>query len=524
MGDQSKIKHISYWNDSVQPIYYNRAVEDQSTDAVIVGGGIAGISVAYKLCKAGLKVVVIEDGSIGSGETGYTTAHLTNALDDRYFELEDIFGKEETKLIAESHTEAINSIEENVRIENIDCDFSRLNGYLFLHPSDEADSLDKELEAAARAGLQVKMLDSIPGFPKMNGKCIEFSNQAQIHSLKYLDGLCKAITAMGGNIYTDTHAKEISEKGIVTDEGVTINAKYIVVATNTPVNNKVVMHLKQFAYRSYVIGVLVKKGSIKQALWWDTGDHIANKRIPPYHYIRLHSYDDDYDVLICGGEDHATGLTESQNIKEEDRYAAIESWLRERADFEKVIYNWSGQIMEPLDGMAYIGRNPMDKKNVFIVTGDSGNGMTHGALAGLIITDQINGGKNKYEKIYDPSRIKITKTAGFFLSEFTQGLVDYIKTSPDAASAEQLAQLKNGEACITKLNGRKHGVFKDDDGVYHVVSAICPHLQCIVKWNSDEKSWDCPCHGSRFTYKGEVINGPANSNLDYHSDKISSNA
>ncbi len=513
--------HLSYWAESLsEPIKKSSLNKDINTDVVIVGGGMAGVSIAYCLVQQGKKVVLVEDGFIGSGETSRTTAHLVTALDDRYYHLEKIFGEKDTKLIANSHRSAIDFVEQVVKNENIDCDFERVNGYLFLHPSDDESSLDKELEATLRTGLMVMELKQVPGMLMREGKCIRFAHQAQFHPLKYLAGLCKAIEAKGGHIFTETHANEIDAKGIKTDDGFAVSAEHIVIATNTPVNNKYVMHLKQNAYQTYVIGALVKKNVLHKALWWDTGDHDTNAKMPPYHYVRLQNYNDDYDLLISGGEDHPTGLADADLIPEENRYAMLEAWTRRHFPIEKIIYNWSGEVMEPLDSLAYIGRNPWDKDNVYIVTGDSGNGITHGAIAGILITDLITGKENKWEKIYSPSRLKL-RASGPFFKDFFEMLLSYIREKPDDTEAVLISSIQNGEGKIVKLQGEECGVYRDEDGQLHIVSAECTHLKCTVKWNNDEKSWDCPCHGSRFTYEGHVIHGPANQPLPSFSEVLS---
>ncbi len=301
-------KNISYWTDTATPSEHNPLKENLETDVVIVGGGLAGLSVAYCLTQSGKKVVLVEDGFIGSGETGRTTAHLVTALDDRYYHLEKIFGDEKTKLIAESHRMAIDFVEQTVKKENIDCGFERVNGYLFRHPSDKKNSLQQELKAALKAGVEIKEVDEAPGMLRAE-KALCFLNQAQFHPLKYLNGLCKAIEQKGGKIFTGTHASKINHEGITTAEGFTVKAKHVVVATNSPVNNLFTMFEKQYAYRTYVIGALVKKDSLPKALWWDTGDFKSNSKIPPYHYVRTHPYNLQYDLLISGGEDHPTADT-----------------------------------------------------------------------------------------------------------------------------------------------------------------------------------------------------------------------
>jgi Rieske Fe-S protein len=227
----------------------------------------------------------------------------------------------------------------------------------------------------------------------------------------------------------------------------------------------------------------------------------------PYHYVRLQPYNDSYDLLIAGGEDHKTGQAEKENIPEENRYTALINWTRERFPMvEAIVYKWSGQVMEPVDCMAFIGRNPGDK-NIFIATGDSGNGMTHGTIAGMLIRDLVMGKENKWEKLYDPSRITL-KATGDFLQEVGNMAVQYLDyLSP--GDVKSLNEVKPDQGAIINLGAKKTAVYRDDHNVLHAFSAICPHLGCVVQWNASEKSFDCPCHGSRFTCHGKVVNGPA---------------
>jgi glycine/D-amino acid oxidase-like deaminating enzyme/nitrite reductase/ring-hydroxylating ferredoxin subunit len=514
-GDITSGKNVSFWTNSINPIFYEELKENIQTEIVIVGGGIAGITIAYCLVESGKKVVLVEDGGIGSGETGRTTAHLVSALDDRYYELERMYGEEKTSLIAESHSAAIDFIEKICKEELIDCDFERLSGYLFLHPTDERQSLHKEFIAARKAGLDVEELQEIPGM-KEKTPGLKFNNQAQFHPLKYLRGLAESIRKKGGALYTETHATLIDHEGVTTADGFRISAKHVVVATNSPVNNKYVMHLKQYPYRSYVISAKVKKNAIQKALWWDTGDLSLNSEIPPYHYVRLQNLDKDYNLLICGGEDHPTGVAKEDRIAEEDRYGLLEDWMRKRFDVEDIIYQWSGQVMEPMDSLAYIGRNPMDKDNVYIVTGDSGNGMTHGTIAGILITDLINEKENRWEKLYAPSRFKIFLSGKTFFKEFIGGFFKYLIDKPTDIKSIEFTAIKKNEGKIVEIEGKKVGVYHDEQDRLHIIDPTCSHLKCQVKWNNDEKSWDCPCHGSRFSYEGKVLNGPANTDLSYH--------
>lgn len=502
----------SYWIASTKPLSYSPLKNNIDTDVAIIGGGIAGITCAYMLSKQGRDVVLIEDGYIGSGETGRTTAHFTNALDNRYYELESFFAKEGAKLAAESHTEAINLVETIVNEENIDCGCRRLNGYLFLHKNDKPDNLNKEFEAAKNAGLNVTPVNEIPGISLPTGKYLKFPEQLTLHPMKYIEGLCNAIQKSGGKIFTNTRAEKIESSGVYTKGNHKINAKNIIVATNTPFNNMFVMHTKQAPYRTYVIAGRVPKNSLPDCLWWDTGDHESEWPTYPYHYIRIHPVDDEYDLLISGGEDHKSGQPDKENIEEEERYTALTAWTKKHFPMlEEIEYRWSGQVQEPYDGLNYIGKNPMDDDNIYIVTGDSGNGMTGGSLAGIIIPDLINGLTDKFTELYDPKR-KTIKAASTFIEEqvnVAKQFAEYL-TKGDIDS---INELKADEGAIIRNGSTKAAVYKDISGKMHAFSAVCPHLKCILEWNGDEKSFDCPCHGSRFSCFGKLLNGPANKDL-----------
>ena len=503
-------ENLSYWIDSVRTNVFEKLEKPTRTEVLVIGGGIAGLSSAYCLASAGKKVVLIEDGLIGSGETGRTTAHLTNALDDRYYVLSKLFGTEKASLAAESHTAAIDWIDNTIRREKIDCDFMRLDGFLFLHPSDTMDSLNKELEATHNIGLLTEMLDHVPGMINEPSPCIRFPNQGQFHIMKYLNGLAKAFEEKGGKIYTNTHASKI-EENLVIANGQRIDADHIIVATNSPVNDLIAMHTKQFPYRSYVIGCTIPKNALQPSLWWDTGDQDSKWITAPYHYVRLQSYNDQYDLLICGGEDHKTGQADKEEIPEEERYNKLIEWTRTHFPMIKEIkYRWSGQVMEPLDSLAFIGRNP-GNKNIYIITGDSGNGMTHGTLGGLILCDMILGKKNKWEEIYKPTRSPL-KVAGKYLKEAMNMAAQYVDwvSKEDIDKAEELS---NGQGGIISSGLKKIAAYRDETGHLSFFSASCPHLGCVVQWNADEKSFDCPCHGSRFSAEGKVINGPAITDL-----------
>lgn len=501
---------ISVWLDTVQQKQFDTLASDIETDTVVVGGGISGITTAYCLVKKGKKVTLIEDGLLYSGETGRTTAHVVNALDDLYTDIIRLHGEEAGRLAAESHTAAMDFVERTVNELNIDCDFTRLNGYLFLHPTDEEKTLDDEYEATQQVGIKTELLNDVPGITSETGRSLMYPSQVQFHPLKYLNALVDFIVENGGKIYTHTRATEF-KKELVIANGYNIKAKHIVVATNTPINNIFTEHTKQFPYRTYVIGALIPKDTVQQALWWDTGDQESKWVNYPYHYVRLQQYNEQHDVLIVGGEDHKTGQEDGDDLTQDQRYQNLVNWTKERfPSIGEVVYKWSGQVMEPVDCLAFIGRNP-GESNVFIITGDSGNGMTHGTIGGMLVSDLIVGNQNPWEKIYDPARISM-KATGDFLQEvgnMAAQYADFLKAG-DIKSQKELA---NGEGAIMNVGLHKVAVYKNEEGNVQAYTAICPHLGCVLQWNDGEKTFDCPCHGSRFTNAGVVINGPALTDL-----------
>ena len=494
----------SVWMTAALP-QFAALEENIETDICVIGGGIAGLTTAYLLSKEGKAVVLIDAMEIGEGETGRTTAHFFPP-DDRYFEIEDAFGEDKAKLVAESFEQATALVETIVEEEGIDCEFERLSGYLFSLDPDGYANLDKEFEAARKAGVEVNKRERIPGLSFDSGPCLQFRNQAQFHPLKYLKGLVEAFRRNGGIIYNRTRALEIKRRNktfhVVTERGA-VGAQAVVVATNTPFNDRLVMHTKQAAYRTYVVGIRVPKGLVPRILLWDNGD--------PYYYVRLTTPDDksEHEILIVGGADHKVG----QDEHPAHRYDEIETWARQHFPMAgSVDFRWSGQIMEPSDGLGYMGRNPMDYKNVYIITGDSGNGMTHCTAGAMLVTDLIMGRNNSWLDLYDPSRTAIHGMSEFLkeLGNTVAQYGDWVKGG-DVASPEQISP---GEGAILRKEEQRIAIYRDGDGKIHALSAACTHLGCVVSWNAAETSWDCPCHGSRFSVTGQVLHGPAATPLE----------
>jgi glycine/D-amino acid oxidase-like deaminating enzyme/nitrite reductase/ring-hydroxylating ferredoxin subunit len=477
-------------------------------DVCVVGAGIAGLSVAYGIACDGLSVVVVEDGTIGGGQTKRTTAHLASVLDDRFLEIERIHGTAGARAAAASHAAAIDRIEAIVASEGIDCAFERVDGHLCLAGTRSAAWLDRELDAARRAGLaDAERLDTCPGVPGLGGPCLRFPRQAQIQPLLYLDGLASAAERHGARILRG-HVDRIEPKArgrlrATTTTGARVTARWVVVATDSPIHERVAVHTKQAPYRTYAIALSVPRGAVPRALYWDTLD--------PYHYVRVHTGDgqDGHELLIVGGEDHRIRPMAADEAT--DRHRALEAWARGRfPSVGAVTHRWSGQILETIDGLAFIGPTPSGPENLLMVSGDSGMGLTHGTIAGILIADRVAGRDNPWAPFYDPSRKPIGGALRYVRENLEGGLgyADWLR--PSDGDPEQLKPDSGG---VFGWGPHKRAVYRDLDGRLHVRSALCPHLGGVVGWNDAEKTWDCPCHGSRFDRFGRVVQGPANADL-----------
>lgn len=491
----------SVWSATTNLPVFAPLSANLSVEICVIGAGIAGLTSAYLLALQGLSVAIIEALDIGAGETSRTTAHIA-VPDEGYSHIEHSYGELAARRVADSYAAAIDLIEANVRNEGIECEFERVDGVLYSCSSDPATALQKEFEAAARAGVQVIREAALPIAGVADGPCLRFPRQAQFHPLQYVNGLVRAIQRRRGAIYCGTRALEVEEhEGGVTVRTPTgrIVADAAIVATNTPFNDRVTIHVKQNAYQTYVVAAQVKRGSLPRLLLWDDGD--------PYHYVRLTPQDAEHEVLIVGGADHKTG----QEPHPEQHYRELEVWLRHRfPQAGPLLYRWSGEVMEPLDGIAYLGRNP-GSHNVYVITGDSGNGITHATIGAILVSDLVMGRQNSWLNVYDPARKPLKETLQFLReqSSIAARYADWVSGGDE----ESAAGLAPGEGALIRSGLKKLAVYRDDEGALHCHCAKCPHLGCIVQWNSTERTWDCPCHGSRFSAYGSVLHGPATASL-----------
>ena len=498
VGDE---RSKSCWMDEA-PIEAPALDADVECDVAVVGAGIAGLSAAYELACAGKSVVVIDRGAIGRGMTARTTAHLATELDDFYYELIDSRGEEDARLYHESQRAAVDRIETICREAGIDADFRRLDGYLVPTEEYPIEDLQKEYEACRKLGVPVEWIDRAPVPGLDTGRSLRFPNQGRFHPLKYLAGLARGIVAQGGRLFADTvHVSDEEIDGAVeigTERGPVIRAKAAVFATNSPTNNKVAIHPKQEPNRTYVIAGRVPKGSVPDVLLWDSYEK--------YHYVRIQELSDSEDLLIVGGEDHRSGEADDMP----DRFARLADWTRKRyPSFGRSDYSWSGQVMETIDFMPFSGRNP-GNRNIYIHTGDSGQGITNGVAGSLAIAALILGRECPFAAVLDPDRKSGHATTP--IGEFVRGQAGAVKNLAEKFGPGEISstdELKLREGAIIRRGLHKIAAYRDENGDVIERSATCTHMGCVVHWNSFERCWDCPCHGSQFAVDGQVLNGPA---------------
>lgn len=478
--------------------------KDIECDVVIIGAGIAGLSIGYFLSQTKLSVVIIEDGLIGSGESSRTTAHLTPILSEPYSELIKIFGESSVSEIFASHMSAINEIRKICASATDNCEFvDNLDGYLCLADPRDKDTFEREFHLLKKYNASVEFGRGDTGMLKT--QWIKIPGNAQFHPVKFMNHLADTIVKNGGIIYNNTHADLIEPGLIKTSEGYTIKASHIVAASNSPITGKASIHTKQAAYRTLVVAGIIDKSEIQPTLYWDTGNYDETGAQRSYYYVRTTPYNDKEYLLIVGGQDFKAG----QYDDEERRYETIREWTRQRFHVKEFVYHWSGQVLNSIDQIAFIGKSEDD---IYIATGFCGNGMTFGVLAGMLIRDLILDIPNKWLDLYSPSRMPCKSLIDF--GQENMNVAKYYLEWLSSSDQSDISQLKKGEGMVVKRGMKAIAVVRDFDGVLHEYCATCPHLKCIVHWNNDEKSFDCPCHGSRFSGCGKVVMGPANKDLD----------
>ena len=489
----------SLWEGTSNAPEFTPLTGDQTADVVVIGAGITGLTAAALLKDRGRSVIVVEKEKIAAGESGNTTAHLTEAIDARYNYVRRKYSPEDAKLVAEASRASIEKIKELIDRYSLECRFRRVPGYLYTEKRKYVAELKSEAQAAREAGLDVKFVDKVPLPFETRGATL-FENQAQFHPGEYLHGLAAKIAGDGCRIFTNTLVTGVKNGDpceVQTEHG-RITAKAVLMATNVPIAGFTPIHTLAAAYRTYAIAFRVE-GEHPEGLFWDTAD--------PYHYTRWQDTDEG-TFMIVGGEDHRVG-------EEEDTEGCFQNLLdyaRQYFGTHPERYRWSGQIIEPHGGLPLIG----GKKGIYISTGYAGQGMTFGTVGAMIVVDLITGIENPWAKVFDIDRKRPHMTAREFITEnlhFPAHLAADRLTSMDVEGKSTEA-VANGEGKILKVGGKKVAAYRDDSGALHCVSAICTHMKCDVAFNPAERTWDCPCHGSRFTPDGDVLNGPARHPLE----------
>lgn len=472
---------------------------DLEVAVCIVGAGLAGVTTTYLLACEGVPAVVLEAGLPDCGETLRTTAHLSNVIDDRFTQLEKWVGVDGARLAAASHGAAIDLIERVSTAEAIACDFRRVDGHLAATEKEGEGALIEEMHAARRAGLAVELIDAIPHF-QLNGRAaLRFAHQARFDPAAYLRGLLAAARRRGVRFHGNTRVIDFGEEDgrpwVRTEAGFRVASRALVVASNSPVHTRVTLHTKLFPYRTYAIAAEVPPTAAPSGLVWDMED--------PYHYVRTSAGSDGNELVIIGGEDHKTG----QHPEAHDPFERLEHWARlAMPQLGAISSRWSGQVLETPDGLGFIGRSP-HSANTFVACGDSGMGMTHSTIAGMLLQDLVRGRSHPWERLYDPSR-RVPLASGPVVGENVNVARQYLDlVAPSRADRE--AALAPAEGRVEQRGLHKVAICRDLEGNVQERSAICTHLGCVVAWNEIEQSWDCPCHGSRFAPDGSVLHGPA---------------
>lgn len=496
-----------YWSDGDGLPRFARLAHDLTVDVVIVGGGITGLTAAWLLKQAGRRVAVVERSRCMAGDTGYTTAHLTAVTDTRLAALHKSFGEDHARAAWDAGFAAIAQIDDCVRAEKIDCDFGWVPGYLFAAgdaepAASDIKDLEREAEVADGLGFDATYVDRIPF---VNRPGVRFDGQARINPRAYLAGLAKAVHGEGSSIFEQTNVDDVAgDPPVVKAGGYSIRCEFVVVATHNPIMGKAgwlsatLLQTKLALYTTYAIAGRVKAGTVPDALFWDTGD--------PYHYLRIEPHR-GYDVVVFGGEDHKTG----QQADTQACYTRLERALEAWVPGVTLTHRWSGQVIETNDGLPLIGEIAPKQ---FVSTGYAGNGITFGTVGAMMAADAVTGRRNPWAELFDTGRTKILGGLWNYLLENKDYPYYLVRDRFAGSEGRSVRAVRRGTGKVLSLDGQHVAVYRDMDGSVVKRSAVCTHLGCLVQWNAAEKTWDCPCHGSRFTTSGRVIGGPAEAPLE----------
>ena len=465
-------------------------------DVAVIGGGITGISTAALLAEDGWRVAVLEGGRVGMGTTAHSTGNLYAMVGEPLHKLASKWGDDQVWRVVESRRLAIDLVEKNTRRFGIQCNFSRQPWVLYSVDSSTESKvvIDREYQCMRDAGLEARVTADVP-LPYEIHRALVVSGQAQFHPLRYVQQLAEAIRSAQCMIFEDTVVTGIDEDaGIVTAGRHTVKAAHIVMATHTPKGFNTIQ-TELGPYREYAVAAPLLRRQIAGGIFWDTGTE-ANS-------TRLFEMDGKTWVMMIGDK-HKTG----QMGDPEASYRKLETVLQSRFDVGPAAFRWSAQQYRAADHLPYIGPS-IGSERVLLATGFAADGLTYGTLAAMLIADHVAGRQNGFADLYTPRRFTPLKSAGTFLKENLNVASYYVKDYIKGGEVTQLSEVPRGEGRIVDLAGDKLAVYRDDAYQLHVVSPVCTHLKCIVHWNQAERSWDCPCHGSRFSYDGTVLEGPA---------------
>jgi len=492
------MKKTVLWKADAEPVTFGTLDGDVSVDVAIIGGGITGITAGYLLAREGKKVAVLEARSVGGGTTGYSTGNLYATVDEMFHKIESKYDTETIQAVAASRTAAMELIAGHIREFSIDCNYAPKSWYLFSETPEDDETITQEYEACLRAGLDARQVkDQKLPFP--TSLTLEVRNQAQFNPVMYMRAFALVAQRAGCSIYEHTKVLEVEENDafnlVKTTRG-TVTARSVIHATHTP---KGIMqyHTLLGSYREYALAVKLNSDTYPDGTFW-----AFNK--PHHHSMRTYTDENGESYLLILGEPHKVGQMEHN----ETCFQKLEDYIRARFDVHSIAYRWGAQHYKSADTLPYIGRKSKDSQ-IFIATGYSTDGLTYGTLAAMLLTDLILGRKNPWADLYDPLRFNPLKSAGKFIKENANVAAQYVHKLTFRPDTRELDNIQPDEAKTIVLDGEKYGAYRDKLGNIHVVSAVCTHMGCIVNWNEGEKTWDCPCHGSRFDYDGKVIEGCA---------------
>jgi glycine/D-amino acid oxidase-like deaminating enzyme/nitrite reductase/ring-hydroxylating ferredoxin subunit len=486
----------SYWVDSAPAPTFPRLEEPVVVDVAVIGAGITGITAATLLKEAGKTVALLESKEVLRGVTGYTTAKLTSGHNLIYAAITGTFGRKAARLYAEANEAAIVHVAAVAEARKIACDLERTSNYVYTEAREDVEKVRDEVKAAGNAGLNVSFVEETP-LPFPVAGAVRQEGQAQFHPRKYLLPLAESTPGDGSCVFQETRALTVEDGDpcrVRTNRGEVI-ARDVIVATHLSILDRGLYFAKTSPKRSYVLGIPVDEAEAPEGMFISTESPIHSIRHTPFDGRRL---------LMIGGEGHKAGQDEDTS----KRYSSLEDWARTRFGVGAPEYRWSTHDNYTADRVPYVGKLGRRSQHVYVATGFNGWGMTNGTVAAIILSDAILGRANRWAEVYDSTRLPAVRAVPRLLKEnanaglrwFSDRLPGRTRSLPDLAS---------GEGAVVSIGGERAAVYKDDDGTLVTLSAVCTHLGCIVGWNTAEKTWDCPCHGSRFDSYGRVIQGPA---------------